>query len=206
MINVMVADSNIAAIHGIEKYYENNDSIKVLPNVGDFNDIPKAIRKEKADILIVFPLLENFNFSKDLEKIINEFPKVRIIYCVGNLQPIVIRPLVRMGIKGIYVMKDDLSELTKMIENVTNPKYKYPVPEVSTKDPMKLFKRISKREFQVLELLAKGKKNPEIADAVGISDKTISTFKKRLFNKLNVKTNIGAVETALKMGIITKDA
>ena len=206
MINVMVADSNSAAAYGIERYYENNDSIKVLPNVNDFNAIPSAIKKEKADVLIVFPLLENFNFSKDLEKIINEFPKLKVIYCVGNLEPITIKPLIRMGIKGIYELKKDLTELTEMIFNVTKEKYKYPIPFVSTKDPDKLFKRISQREYQVLELIAKGKKNLEIANTVGINDKTISTFKKRLFNKFNVTSNVEMVDVAMKMGIITKQA
>jgi two-component system, NarL family, response regulator, fimbrial Z protein, FimZ len=206
MINVMVADSNSAAVFGIEKYYENNDSIKVLPNVSDFNAIPSAIKKEKADILIVFPLLENFNFTKDIEKIIEEFPKLKVIYCVGNLEPITIKPLIRMGIKGIYELKKDLTELTEMIFNVSKDKYKYPVPFVSTKDPEKLFKRISQREFQVLELIAKGKKNLEIANTVGINDKTISTFKKRLFNKFNVTSNVEMVDVAIKMGIITKQS
>lgn len=206
MINVMVADSNSAAVIGVEKFFENIDNIKVLPNVSDFNEIPAAVKKEKADILILFPLLENFKFTKDIENIIKEFPKLKIIYCVGNLEPIIIKPLIKMGVKGIYQMKNDLSELKQMIENVTNDKYKYPIPFVSTKDPEKLFKRISTREFQVLELIAKGKKNLEIANSVGINDKTISTFKKRLFNKFNVNSNVEMVDVALRMGILSKDS
>ena len=59
----MIADSNKAAVLGIEKYFENNEGIKVLPNVDDFNEISNAIKKEKADVLIIFPLLENYNFK-----------------------------------------------------------------------------------------------------------------------------------------------
>ena len=57
------------------------------------------------------------------------------------------------------------------------------------KSASKLYKRLSTREVEVLKLLSSGKKNKEIALELSINEKTVSTYKARLYKKLNV-TNL----------------
>ena len=65
----------------------------------------------------------------------------------------------------------------------------------------RIYKRLSTREVEVLKLLSSGKKNKEIAVELGINEKTVSTYKARLFKKLNVTNLIDLVNQGKHMEI-----
>jgi DNA-binding NarL/FixJ family response regulator len=61
---------------------------------------------------------------------------------------------------------------------------------------------LSPREREVLVWVAKGKSNSVIADILGVSESTVDTFLRRLYNKLNATNRITAVVKAIRLGII----
>ena len=63
----------------------------------------------------------------------------------------------------------------------------------------RMFKRLSTREVEVLKLLSTGKKNKEIAEELGINEKTVSTYKARLYRKLNVTNLVDLIHQAKQM-------
>ena len=65
-----------------------------------------------------------------------------------------------------------------------------------------LYKRLSTREVEVLKLLSSGKKNKEIAQELAINEKTVSTYKARLFKKLNVTNLVDLIHQAEHTGSI----
>ncbi|MEO8773105.1 MAG: response regulator transcription factor, partial [Gelidibacter sp.] len=66
----------------------------------------------------------------------------------------------------------------------------------------KIYKRLSTREVEVLKLLSSGRKNKEIAQELDINEKTVSTYKARLFKKLNVTNLVDLIHQAKHMGTI----
>ena len=66
----------------------------------------------------------------------------------------------------------------------------------------KIYKRLSTREVEVLKLLSSGKKNKEIAQELDINEKTVSTYKARLFKKLNVTNLVDLIHQAKHMGTV----
>jgi DNA-binding NarL/FixJ family response regulator len=66
----------------------------------------------------------------------------------------------------------------------------------------RLFKKVSNREIEVLRYLNNGKKNKEIAQILGIDEKTISTYKLRLLSKLNVTNLVDLLKKAKDLEII----
>jgi DNA-binding NarL/FixJ family response regulator len=65
----------------------------------------------------------------------------------------------------------------------------------------RIFKRLSTREVEVLKLLSIGKKNKEISEELDINEKTVSTYKARLYKKLNVTNLVDLVHQAKHQGI-----
>jgi DNA-binding NarL/FixJ family response regulator len=65
----------------------------------------------------------------------------------------------------------------------------------------RIYKRLSTREVEVLKLLSSGKKNKEIAHELDINEKTVSTYKARLFKKLNVTNLIDLVNQGKQLDI-----
>jgi DNA-binding NarL/FixJ family response regulator len=66
----------------------------------------------------------------------------------------------------------------------------------------RLFKKLSTREVEVLRYLNDGKKNKEVAKILGLDEKTISTYKLRLLNKLNVTNLVDLLKKAKDLDII----
>jgi two-component system, NarL family, invasion response regulator UvrY len=67
------------------------------------------------------------------------------------------------------------------------------------------FERLSERELQVMMMITRGKKAPEIADVLHLSPKTINTYRYRIFDKLGVKTDVDLTRLAIRYGLIEAD-
>jgi DNA-binding NarL/FixJ family response regulator len=74
-------------------------------------------------------------------------------------------------------------------------------PDCKTKQSERLYRKLSNREVEVLRLSG-GKKNHEIAEILGLNEKTISTYKLRLLTKLNVTNLVDLVNKAKKLEIV----
>ncbi|CAI3808933.1 Virulence factors putative positive transcription regulator BvgA [Pseudomonas sp. MM221] len=64
-----------------------------------------------------------------------------------------------------------------------------------------MVKRLSAREMTVLQQLARGRSNKEIADSMFLSNKTVSTYKSRLLLKLNARSLVDLIELAQRQGL-----
>lgn len=69
-------------------------------------------------------------------------------------------------------------------------------------DPDSPFSTLSRREMQVLLMITQGRKTQEISDSLCLSPKTVSTYRHRLFGKLNVETDVDLTHLALRYGVI----
>lgn len=67
------------------------------------------------------------------------------------------------------------------------------------------FERLSERELQVMMMITRGKKAPEIAEILHLSPKTINTYRYRIFDKLGVKTDVELTRLAIRHGLIEAD-
>jgi two-component system NarL family response regulator len=102
-----------------------------------------------------------------------------------------------------YLLKDTLSEeLVTVVRQVHRGERPMP-PAVASRLAFRLgHGGLSAREIEVLKLIAQGKRNKEIADALGIAQETVQSHIKRLFVKLNVNDRTAAVTVALSRGIV----
>ncbi|WP_263262805.1 response regulator transcription factor [Pseudomonas sp. RIT-PI-S] len=113
------------------------------------------------------------------------------------------------GAAGYVCKQQDLTELLSAIKAVLSGYSYFPnqalhpvrtnMGNVSEKE---LVQRLSSREMMVLQQLALGRSNKQIADAMLLSNKTVSTYKTRLLMKLNAKSLVDLVEVAQRNGII----
>ena len=110
---------------------------------------------------------------------------------------------IKAGASGYLNKSAELDLIHKAVETVLDDQiylsekmdkhYRY---EDTRKSRTRLFKRLSTREVEVLKLLSIGKKNKEIAQELDINEKTVSTYKARLFKKLNVTNVVDLIHQA----------
>jgi two-component system response regulator EvgA len=114
----------------------------------------------------------------------------------------------RSGADGYVCKEGDLSELMSAIRAVLSG-YNYfpsqalnPGGQDSNCEELELFKTVNDRELMVLQLFAQGRTNKEIAKGMFLSNKTVSTYKKRLIQKLKAKSLVELIELAKRNALV----
>jgi two-component system response regulator EvgA len=119
------------------------------------------------------------------------------------------RRCINLGAAG-YVSKDENpSELLSAVKAILSGYNYFPrqnaalhCAENSHANEMELFKSVNDRELMVLQLFAQGRTNQEIAESMVLSNKTVSTYKKRLMQKLQIESTIELVELAKRHALV----
>lgn len=113
------------------------------------------------------------------------------------------------GAAGYVCKQEELSELVSAIKAVFSGYNYFPsqalTPDKNENDnfsEIELFKQVNDRELMVLKLFAQGKTNKEIAAGMFLSNKTVSTYKKRLMQKLKAHSLVKLIEMAKRNGLV----
>src|SRR5476651_1344249 len=115
----------------------------------------------------------------------------------------------KSGAAGYVCKQEDLSELLSSVKAVLSGYNYFPsqaLNPASREDgklsEIELFKLVNDRELMVLQLFAQGRTNKEIAKGMFLSNKTVSTYKTRLMQKLKVKTLVELIEMAKRNALV----
>jgi two-component system response regulator EvgA len=113
------------------------------------------------------------------------------------------------GAAGYVCKQEDLSELLSSVKAVLSGYNYFPSqalnPASRADGPpseIELFKLVNDRELMVLQLFAQGRTNKEIAKGMFLSNKTVSTYKTRLMQKLRAKTLVELIEMAKRNALV----
>ena len=113
------------------------------------------------------------------------------------------------GAAGYVCKQEELSELVSAIKAVFSGYNYFPSQALTPEKPgnensseLELFKSVNDRELMVLKLFAQGKTNKEIATGMFLSNKTVSTYKKRLMQKLKANSLVDLIELAKRNALV----
>ena len=114
----------------------------------------------------------------------------------------------RSGADGYVCKEGDLTELLSAIRAVLSGYNYFPSQALNSggaegnSEELELFKTVNDRELMVLQLFAQGRTNKEIAKGMFLSNKTVSTYKKRLMQKLKAKSLVELIEMAKRNALV----
>lgn len=209
MIKICIADNHPVVQHGIKSYFNNNNSIEIVASVNDFNSLQNSLQSKSIDIIIIDLELEGLSSIRDLRSIIKEYPDSKIILFTSVSEKMYAPTAIKAGVFAYVLKSASLKELETAIVRVANgvvifsDEVKRTIEELKKgKKSDRLFKKLSTREIEVLRYLNDGKKNKEIAQILGLDEKTISTYKLRLLAKLSVTNLIDLLNKAKSLEII----
>ncbi|MGB0357690.1 MAG: LuxR C-terminal-related transcriptional regulator [Flavobacteriaceae bacterium] len=197
MIRVFVADAHPIIYKGIKAVFRNSTEIDIVGKGLHYRELYDFLNTKKVNIVLLeleLPGFEGLHLLKELKEI---HPKVRFLIfstlkeevyainslkagasgylCKTNPQSRLREAILKISSGGVYIT-NDLAELIAFNQTGANP--------------LSAIEKLSRREIQVLRLLINGRKNIEIASALSISDKTVSTYRARVMKKLNAKNII----------------
>ncbi len=208
-INLLIADDHSMVRQGLKQILELEKDITVTAQASNGNEAVRLAREFKPDIILMDINMPGTNGLQAIKEIKQEkLPSKVIVLTIHEDREYLFKTL-QMGAEG-YVLKDaEPAVLVEAIRNVYNGQ-SYIQPNM-TKELVKEFNRVTlhekekndennltSREIEVLELIAEGMINKEIARQLYISEKTVKNHVSNIFKKLEVSDRTQAAIYAFK--------
>lgn len=209
MIRLLLADDHAIVRSGLRQLFSLAPDIRVLAEAVDGASVLEALRGELPDVVILDVNMPGLSGPDLITRIKSHWPTLPVLVLSMHNEPQVAARVLKAGASG-YVTKDsEMDVLLSAIRKVAAGG-KYIVPELaeklvfdvslgSEKQPHAL---LSDRELEVFRLLAVGNGVNEIAEQLCISNKTVSTHKTRLMEKMNLSSTAELVRYALEHGLV----
>ena len=209
MIKVCLANNHPVVHFGVKSYFKDHDAISIVANVGNFLMVRDILLTKEIDVLILDLELEGLSSIFEVKNILKNFPKTKIIIFSDLSEQIYAPNAIKAGVSGFVSQKEKLETLGQAIVKVNQGKIiidetvKKNLALIAKQNKSeRLYRKLSNREVEVLRYLSDGKKNNEISKILGLNEKTISTYKLRLLQKLNVTNLVDLVNKAKTLEIV----
>ncbi|OBX25184.1 LuxR family two component transcriptional regulator [Gelidibacter algens] len=209
MIKVLVVDYHPIVREGLRLLFDKDPEIEVVGTVGTGIEIFEFVRRHPVDVLISEIDLPELNGITALRAIKKEHKDLRVIMFSYHPEEIYAISSIKAGASGYLSKTVDTKTIKEAVLKVYNGAIylsdnmaKHLNFDDTRNTKSKLYKRLSTREVEVLKLLSSGKKNKEIAQELDINEKTVSTYKARLFKKLNVTNLVDLIHQAKHIGTV----
>ncbi|MGD9791306.1 MAG: response regulator [Phycisphaerales bacterium] len=214
-ITILIVDDHAMVRKGLRLALESQPDLKVVGEAGNVNEAMDAAGKTKPQIITLDLTMPGASGVSAIGKIRTMVPQARIIVVSMHDDPAYVRSAIAIGASG-YVNKSAAdTELISAIRAVAKGRVfvdvgdaatlesilASPTPPSAGKSPVDT---LSEREREVLQQVAKGYTNQQIADDIGLSVKTVESYRARLMKKLGLKERADLVRLALEMGLLEK--
>ena len=211
-VKVMITDDHTMMREGIRHLLEFDGSVKVIAEAKDGNECLEVLRslKELPEVLLLDINMPDKNGIDALQEIRNKQIDIKILMLTVHNEVEYLIKAIDIGADG-YLLKDSGSEeLRRAITAVMNGQ-NYIQPSLIPSLNARLIKRdtdkekidsLTKRELEVLILIANGMFNKEIAMKLNISERTVKNHISNIFKKIEVVDRTQAAVFAIRNGLI----
>ena len=210
-IKIIIADDHQLFIDGIKSILAKEIDLTIIGEANNGLEIIKLLEKGvQPDIIITdirMPIIDGIAVTKILTK---DYPKISILALSMYDQSADVIEMLEAGAKGYLTKVVAKNELIHAIQTLVKGEYYFckDLPKdiknwFKTKSST-VVKSLTRREKEILQLIAKGRTTVQIAAQLNLSRFTVDTHRKNIHNKLGIKTNTGLVNYALrelKMGL-----
>ena len=209
MIKLIIADDHPIVREGLKQIIADSLHFTVSDEAGNGPELLDKVRKEDFDVIILDLKMPGMDGLDVLKQLKIEKPRIPVIILTVHPEAQYALRILRAGASG-YLTKESVSaELITAIRKVHRGG-KYISPSLAEKiafaldtDSEKmLHETLSDREYQVMYMIASGKTVTEIAEELNLSVKTISTYRARILEKMNMKTNAELTRYAFQNSLI----
>jgi two-component system, NarL family, invasion response regulator UvrY len=209
MVRILIVDDHAVVRDGVRRIFEEQNAETEVGEASNAQEAIELVRAANWDAVVLDISLggrSGLDLIKELKQI---RPKLPVLILSMHSEEQYARRAFRAGAAG-YITKDNSrAELVAAVNKVVEGgRYVSPalaeslvfdIERGSDRPPHEL---LSDREFEVMKLIASGKTVGEIAEHLSLSDKTISTYRARILEKMGMKTNAEITHYAIKNKLV----
>jgi DNA-binding NarL/FixJ family response regulator len=211
MIEIIDLDHNSLISVGLNAFLsEKTTDIRVTEDASSDSELMEKLSRKQPDLLIFNISMENRNGIEFLKKLRSSYPDLPVLmFSEHPDKRFAIRAL-RAGASGYLDGKRVLENIETAIRTIVEQKKRYISPEIAQElanyvdgtQNVLPHEKLTDREYEVLCMIASGKKVHDIAEKLSLSTQTIHTYRRRLKDKMNMSTDAELIRYALDEKLI----
>lgn len=217
-IKVLLAEDHTIVRKGLRSLLEGEAGLEVVGEAEDGREALRKVQQLHPDVVVMDISMPGLNGLEATRQIKKGFPKLKILILTVHGNEEYVFQTLRAGASGYVVKKAAPAELVAAIQAVHRGE-SFISPSVSGKilqdyarraemntRGSETYARLTSREREVLQLLAEGRSNREIADLLYLSIKTVQTHRAKIMEKLGMKSTGELTRYAMRKGLIDPDS
>lgn len=214
-IRVLVADDHTIVRKGLCALLDGHKEIEVVAEAENGREAIKKVEQVQPDIVLMDITMPGLNGLETTRQLKKRHPKMKILILTMHDNEEYIFETLRAGASGYLVKRTAPDELISAIhavnrgESFLSPSISKRVIEgyirfgQSEQEEDEAFIKLTDREREVLQLIAEGRVNREIAELLHISIKTVETHRSHIMEKLNIRNIAELTQYAIRKGLIS---
>ena len=209
MIKVCVVDDHAVVREGLKRIISENAGMTVTGEAGDGDEALRVIHSKPCDVVVLDITMPNKSGLDVLKELHAESPRLPVLVLSVHGEDQYAFRVMRAGAAGYLTKESAPAKLVQAIRKVVRGgKFVSPAvadrlllqPHPGASKP--IHEVLSDREYQVLCMIASGKTVTMITAELGLSVKTVSTYRVRILEKLEMKNNAELTHYAIKEGLV----
>lgn len=203
-IKLFIVDDHFMVIEGIHSLLQNEKQIEWMGHAGNADSCLAFLKQQLPDVILMDISMPGLSGIELCKLVREQYPSIFIVGLSTFNQQSFIQKMMDNGASGYVLKNATQEELMEAIETVAIGKT-YLSDEVASvlhKDNANVVPVITRREKEVLDLIAEGMTNNEIAQTLFISITTVDTHRKNLLTKFNAKNTALLIRIAAQLEII----
>ncbi len=209
MVSVLLTDDHELVRTGIRRLLEDSGRIEI---VGEADSGEQGIRMAdelEPDVILMDINMPGIGGMEACRRILKKRPQQKIIILTVYTEQTIPKRMLEIGARGYLTKECRTEEMLQAIDNVMNG-HSYIASSIAQQLALSMLPgnesnpidRLSRREFQVMLMMAQGMANSDISDKLCLSPKTISTYRLRIMEKLGAQNEVDLVRIAVEQGIV----
>lgn len=209
MINVLIADDHALIREGLRKTLNGEPDINLIGDAANVVELFKQLERLVVNIILLDITMPGESGLDALKELRQKYPHIPVLILSFHPEHRFAVRAFKAGASGYITKQSATEELVQAIRKiVSGGKYvsaalaeelAIDLDMASGKPP---HETLSDREFQVMRLIADGKKSSEIAEALSVTMSTVNTYRMRIFEKMNMQSNVELARYAVEHGLI----
>jgi len=206
--NVVLADDHAMVRESLARVLNDSGEITVKGQASDGLELIKIVRRETPDCVVLDYSMPNLDAPHAIERLLSEHKSLKILVLTVHENVHYAVRVLEAGAHGYMIKSAAVEELVEAIQTVYRGDV-YISPKVSSEvwSRMRRPKRdregvetLSQREFDALRILSSGVGIQECASRMNVSTSTVSTYRSRILEKLNLSTTAELIRFAMENG------
>jgi len=205
-IRVLIADDHAIVRSGIRLLLEAQDDLEVVGEAADGVEALRLVRDVDPDVVLLDLSMPGPGGTRVIAAIRQQAPRTRVLVVTMHEEAAYVRSALDAGAAGYVVKHVDGNALVAAIRSVHRGRILVNVSRTADSQSAAPSVPLSRRECEVLTLLAQGHSNRAVADRLELSVKTVETYRTRLGHKLGLRTRADLFRYAVETGLLDPGA